>query len=328
MSVAIIQGCSKGFGRALTRALLAKTKLQVVGTTASGAEKARNAILGSGGSQEAIDHSGVKESSKGTKLIHEEDGNGGNAAGGYGGVNEFGGAPQGNVEQQRPSEGNGTTLSGSKKEEWASRLTTLDMDVREEDAIAHAAKQVKERFGSNEVRLVVNVSGMLHAEKNLSAISSSQLLETFKINTFGHLLVYKHFTPLLPHKTQFNDADDPARAVLRHGISGLVSVSARVGSIGDNERGGSKAALNQIIRTLSHELNRRSPQHPAFCIAYHPGTMRTGLSEPYTRGQTPQNTKGLFEVDQAADKLVELLKGMTAAKSGGFWAYDGRRVPW
>lgn len=90
----------------------------------------------------------------------------------------------------------------------------------------------------------------------------------------------------------------------------------------------SKAALNQIIRTLSHELNRRSPQHPAFCIAYHPGTMRTALSEPYTRGQTPQNTKGLFDVDQAADKLVELLKGMTAAKSGGFWAYDGRRVPW
>lgn len=35
------------------------------------------------------------------------------------------------------------------------------MDVREEDAIAHAAKQVKERFGSNEVRLVVNVSGVV-----------------------------------------------------------------------------------------------------------------------------------------------------------------------
>lgn len=94
--------------------------------------------------------------------IHEEGGYGGNTAGGYGGVDEFGGAPQGTaVEQQRQSEGNGTTISGSKKEEWASRLTTLDMDVREEDAIAHAAKQVKERFGSNEVRLVVNVSGMV-----------------------------------------------------------------------------------------------------------------------------------------------------------------------
>ncbi|KIO32468.1 hypothetical protein M407DRAFT_104607 [Tulasnella calospora MUT 4182] len=208
------------------------------------------------------------------------------------------------------------------------------MDVREEDAIAHAAKQVGERFGRNEVRLLVNVSGVLHAEKNLSAISSSQLLETFKINTFGHLLVYKHFTPLLPHKKQVDGVEDPARGVLRPGMSGLVSVSARVGSIGDNERGGwysyrsSKAALNQIIRTLSHELNRRSPQHSAFCMAYHPGTMRTALSQPYTRGQAPENTKGLFDVDEAAAKLVKLLNGMTVEKSGGFWAYDGTRVPW
>ncbi|KAG8913072.1 hypothetical protein FRC00_003114, partial [Tulasnella sp. 408] len=312
------------------------TKLQVVGTTSSGAEKAKTAILESGGSQEVADHD-VKGSSKGTKPIHEGTGYGGSTSGGYGGADEFGGDPQGNVRQQESPQGNASkssttkpTFGGSKmhQEEWASRLTTLDMDVREEDAIAHAAKQVKERFGSNEVRLVVNVSGVLHAEKNLSAISSSQLLETFKINTFGHLLVYKHFTPLLPHKKQVDGVEDPAKGVLRHGVSGLVSVSARVGSIGDNERGGSKAALNQIVRTLSHELNRRSPQHPAFCIAYHPGTMRTALSEPYTRGQTPENTKGLFDVDEAAAKLVELLSGMTVEKSGGFWAYDGTRVPW
>ncbi|KAG9018717.1 hypothetical protein FRB90_010331 [Tulasnella sp. 427] len=335
--------CSLGFGQALTRALLAKTKLHVVGTTSSGAENARNAILGSGSRQ---DGGAVNESSKGTKPVHEEGGYGGSTSGGYGGADEFGGDPQGNVHQQQPAQGdrgNSSTTNdqtaklseGTDNSDWSSRLTTLDMDVREEDAIAHAATTVKERFGSNEVRLVVNISGMLHAEKNLSAVSSDELLETFKINTFGHLLVYKHFSPLLPHKRQtFDDAEDPASGVLKPGLSGLVSLSARVGSIGDNERGGwysyrsSKAALNQIIRTLSHELNRRSPQHPAFCIAYHPGTMRTGLSEPYTRGQTPENTKGLFEVDEAAEKLIKLMGGMTTEKSGGFWAYDGTRIPW
>ncbi|KAG8917909.1 hypothetical protein FRC01_002144 [Tulasnella sp. 417] len=227
------------FGQALTRALLAKTKLQVIGTTASGAGKARNAILGPGGSQEVANHD-VKGPSKGTKPVHEGTGYGGNTSGRYGGTDEFGGEPQGNVKQQESPQGNTSeysttrlTFGGSKKKqgEWASRLTTLDMDVREEDAIAHAAKQVKERFGSNQVRLVVNVSGVelidylgfpalpgtfvrtqLHAEKNLSAISSSQLLETFKINTFGHLLVYKHFAPLLPHKKQVDGVEDPARA--------------------------------------------------------------------------------------------------------------------
>lgn len=102
--------------------------------------------------------------------IHEGTGYGGSTSGAYGGADESGGEPQGNVTQQEKPEGNASkssttksTFGGSKKEqeEWASRLTTLDMDVREEDAIAHAAKQVKERFGSNEVRLVVNVSGVV-----------------------------------------------------------------------------------------------------------------------------------------------------------------------
>lgn len=105
----------------------------------------------------------------------------------------------------------------------------------------------------------------LHAEKNLSAISSSQLLETFKINTFGHLLVYKHFTPLLPHKKQVDGVEDPAKGVLGHGVSGLVSVSARVGSIGDNERGG------YVLKLLS-----RAGTSARLSISFHIGALRMG----------------------------------------------------
>lgn len=79
----------------------------------------------------------------------------------------------------------------------------------------------------------------LHAEKNLASISYEKMLETYKINVFGHLLVYKHFTPLLPHRKQTKgDGEDPAMGVVPPGRSTLVSLSARVGSIGDNERGG------------------------------------------------------------------------------------------
>lgn len=90
----------------------------------------------------------------------------------------------------------------------------------------------------------------------------------------------------------------------------------------------SKAALNQIIRTLQHELSRRSPQHPALCIAYHPGTMLTELSEPYTSGQSVGKTKGLFHADEAASNLLRLLSGLDEEKGGSFYAYDGSRVPW
>ena len=66
----------------------------------------------------------------------------------------------------------------------------------------------------------------------------------FAINMIGPALVAKHFVPLLARRE---------RCV-------FAALSARVGSIGDNRLGGwyayraSKAALNQILRTLAIEV--------------------------------------------------------------------------
>src|SRR3712207_9036707 len=59
-------------------------------------------------------------------------------------------------------------------------------------------------------------------------------------------------------------------------------------SISDNRLGGwygyraSKAALNMLMRTLAIELDRSRPD--AVCVALHPGTVDTRLSEPFQRG--------------------------------------------
>jgi NAD(P)-dependent dehydrogenase (short-subunit alcohol dehydrogenase family) len=61
----------------------------------------------------------------------------------------------------------------------------------------------------------------------------------------------------------------------------------QVGSIGDNRLGGwysyraSKAALNQLTRTLALELERK--KLPAAAVLLHPGTCDTGLSAPFQR---------------------------------------------
>jgi hypothetical protein len=59
-------------------------------------------------------------------------------------------------------------------------------------------------------------------------------------------LTYKHFTPLVPTKKEFKDLSstsdwaekDPAKGLISGDGSLLWSLSARVGSIGDNEKGG------------------------------------------------------------------------------------------
>ena len=107
----------------------------------------------------------------------------------------------------------------------------------------------------------------------------------------------------------------------------FATLSARVGSIGDNRLGGwysyraSKAALNQFIRTAAIELNRRSPN--AICVALHPGTVDTGLSSSFAKTGLDVQTPEL-----AADRLLEVIAKLTANDSGGFFDYKGEPIIW
>ena len=51
--------------------------------------------------------------------------------------------------------------SSIKEEDVKDRLTTLDLDVTDERSIEDAAKAVKERFGEGNLRLLINVAGIV-----------------------------------------------------------------------------------------------------------------------------------------------------------------------
>ena len=104
------------------------------------------------------------------------------------------------------------------------------------------------------------------------------------------------------------------------------SLSAKVGSIGDNRLGGwyayraSKAALNMLIKTASIELARTCPK--SRLLSLHPGTVISGLSQPF-RGAAAARPASL-----AAHELLSLIDRLGPADSGNFFAYDGERLPW
>ena len=101
-----------------------------------------------------------------------------------------------------------------------------------------------------------------------------------------------------------------------------------MGSIGDNRLGGwysyraSKAALNQIIRTLSIEVRRTRPH--AVLLALHPGTVTTALSEPFRGGEPGP---GLFSPQQSAEHLLRMIEAAAPEQSGAFLAWDGSEIP-
>jgi NAD(P)-dependent dehydrogenase (short-subunit alcohol dehydrogenase family) len=138
-------------------------------------------------------------------------------------------------------------------------------------------------------------------------------MEAFAVNGAGPLLLAKHLEPLLPRRE---------RAV-------FASLSARVGSIGDNRLGGwyayraSKAAQNMFIRTLAIELARRA--RGAICVALHPGTTDTELSRPF-QGGVPESK--LFTAERAVEQLLRVIDGLGPGDTGRFIAWNGERIPW
>ncbi len=194
-----------------------------------------------------------------------------------------------------------------------SRSSTPPLDLTCETSIAAAAAFIAEQ---GTPRLIIDATGVLQsetvkAEKSWRELNAAQLAEAFAINAIGPALVMKHFLPLLP----------------REGSAVFATLSARVGSIGDNRLGGwysyraSKAALNQLVRTAAIELSRRSPN--AVCVALHPGTVDTGLSASFAMTGLDVQAPEL-----AGERLLGVIAKLTAADSGGFFDYKGEAIVW
>lgn len=194
------------------------------------------------------------------------------------------------------------------------RASTPALDLGDEASMAAAAQHLGGLDAP--LRLVIDATGFLHGEglapeKSWRELDQDHMAKAFAINAIGPALLMKHLLPLLP----------------REGKAVFATLSAKVGSIGDNRLGGwysyraSKAALNQFVRTAAVELARMKPQ--AICVALHPGTVDTGLSAPFAKtGLTVQPPA------QAAGRLLQVIDGLDAAASGGFFDYRGAALPW
>ncbi|MDF1727771.1 MAG: SDR family oxidoreductase [Sulfitobacter sp.] len=183
-------------------------------------------------------------------------------------------------------------------------------DITDEASVAHHLGALEGPFG----RIVV-ATGALEIdgatpEKTIKSIDRQAMLDQFTLNAVGPALVLAHAPDLLP----------------REGRAVFAILSARVGSIGDNRIGGwisyrsAKAAVNQIVHTAAIELARTHPD--AFCVALHPGTVKTPFTEKYL-GRHPA-----VEPQEAAANLFDVMDGLSPDQTGRFYDYAAKEIPW
>ena len=189
---------------------------------------------------------------------------------------------------------------------------TLDF-ANEASVISAAEKSAKD----GPIDIVIVATGLLHRgrnlqpEKNLGAIDPDNFNEIYLSNTIGPALVMKHFLPKL---------SKDRKAI-------FAVLSARVGSISDNQLGGwyayrsSKAALNMLLKTASIEISRTHKQ--ACVVGLHPGTVETNLSEPF---RSNSNHYNIFSSNQSVSYLLNVIDGLGPESTGKVFDWDGKEI--
>lgn len=192
-----------------------------------------------------------------------------------------------------------------------SRATHPYFELESEAGIEQAANAVADM---GPFALIIDATGALTIdgngpEKHIGALDAQRLSRAFEVNAIGPALIIKHFSPLLVKDRSI-----------------FAKLSARVGSITDNHKGGwygyraAKAALNMLLQTAAIELQRKRPE--SIVVALQPGTVQSPLSAPFSRGHdtvTPE---------ESAAGLLHAIDSLQTKPGAQFVDYKGQPIPW
>lgn len=165
---------------------------------------------------------------------------------------------------------------------------------------------------------IVITLGTLHnekygPEKRLENFQPQSFTDTLSVNASFPILWLKHLLPILRLQSSCK----------------IVVLSARVGSISDNQLGGwysyraSKAALNMLLQTAGIELARRAKG--VKLIAFHPGTTDSPLSKPF-QANVPEGK--LFTPEFVANQLLEVAKQQAIDGKLSYVDWQGKPIDW
>ena len=192
-----------------------------------------------------------------------------------------------------------------------SRQSQPGLDLLDESSIAACAQALA---AQGPLHLVLDATGALTVngrgpEKRLDELGATPLLEALHLNAVGPALLLKHFVPLLAS----------GERVL------WGKLSARVGSIEDNRKGGwygyrsAKAALNMLLQTAAIEVARRRPL--SVLAALQPGTVQSRLSQPFVGDAA-------LQPEDSAQGLLTALDALQPTGRAQFVDHRGQPIPW
>jgi len=188
----------------------------------------------------------------------------------------------------------------------SSELQALDVEVIENVEVSDptSLNALVDKLAGRQIDWLINNAGIAGglglSDINVAAVESFK--RQYEVNSLGPLLTTQILSGNLTSGSKV----------------GLVT--SRMGSIADNDSGGSyayrmsKAALNAAGKSLSIDLK---PQGIAVGIL-HPGWVRTDMT----------GHGGLIDTDESVDGLLKRMDELSLDNTGTFWHTNGEVLPW
>jgi len=179
------------------------------------------------------------------------------------------------------------------------RLHVHALDVADEASVRAFAVALPDP-----VHLLINNAGVRSRPDSLMDLDGDDLTRTFQVNAVAALRVTVALLPRL-------------RAA---GGAKVANLSSNLGSITDNSWGGaygyrmSKAALNMATRSLGNDLK----DDDILAFALSPGWVQTDMG-----GSDAPTT-----VDTSVAGMLAVLARLSQEDTGGFFDFEGKRLPW
>ncbi|HXQ30340.1 MAG TPA: SDR family oxidoreductase [Steroidobacteraceae bacterium] len=182
------------------------------------------------------------------------------------------------------------------------------------DVVDHAAiDALAERLAGTPIDVLINNAGTMGAQsfagqgmqaQRLGKSDYEDWMHTFRVNTLGPMKMAEAFVDHVAASAQKK----------------IVTLSSVIASIGSNNLGGlyayrsTKTGVNAIMRSMALDLARRG----IIAVPLHPGWTATAMGGANAPMRPQHSVAGMRQV----------IAGLTKEKSGRFWQYDGKELPW
>lgn len=182
------------------------------------------------------------------------------------------------------------------------QVTIVALDVTDEASIKEAARQLGQS-GAHLDALINSAAILVARHADIEDLDYGDLVRSFQVNTFGPMMVLKHFLPLLERGSE----------------QSIINISSEAGSFAnaygrDLPYALSKAALNMFTTQMHKRLSTQGFQ----VYAIHPGWIRTDMGGPNAPG----------DPSESAANIIALVERKLAVKGDGiFIDHKGDPMP-